>query len=153
MDAEPEMIVWDHWELSATGPLSVFRYTVPKERSHFAVDLSDDHHPDYPAYHGEIVMNPTTGEIFRITVIANTRDPRSAYSSYVSVEFGPTEIGGVTYVCPIRGIAMTKAFDSFADQNAEPPPIAAQISINDVSFTKYHVFRSNSRVISGSPNP
>ena len=153
IDTEPEKIVWDHWERSATVPLAVFHYSVPRDRSHFAVTFNADSRPDFPAYHGEIAIDPSTGVVFRITSVANTYDPEGAAASSLLVEFGPAQIGEVTYICPSRGVAMTKFYSAFADLNAEPPPVASQTFINDTSFTNYHVFRSNSRVLSGPAVP
>jgi hypothetical protein len=153
MDAEPEKIVWDHWERSATGPLADFRFTVPRKRSHFAVTVSLDDQPDFPAYKGEILVDPSSGAVLRISVSANIHVPESSYSTSIVVEFGPEQIGGKTYICPIRGVAMTKSFSAFADLDADSPPVSSHTSINDVSFTNYHVFRSNARVLSGTPDP
>jgi hypothetical protein len=152
-DAEPEKIVWDHWEQGATGPLADFRFNVPRDRSHFAVTVSADNQPDFPAYKGEIMVDPSSGEVFRIALTANVHIPESSYSISMLVEFGLEQIGGMTYICPIRGVAMTKTFSAFADLDADPPPVSSNTSINDVSFTNYHVFRSNARVLSGTPNP
>jgi hypothetical protein len=153
VDAEPADIVWDHWERGATEPLAIFRFSVPRERSHFAVTYNADEPPDHPAYHGEIAVNPSGGEVFRITISANTHEPDHAYSSAILVEFGPTQIGGVTYICPVHGVAMTKIHSPYSDLDSDPPPLASQISINDVSFTNYHVFRSDSRVLTETPSP
>jgi len=153
IDAEPEKIVWDHWERSAAGPLAALRFSVPREKSHFGVTFSADNQPDFPAYKGEILVDPSSGGVFRISITANIHEPENSYSAYQLVEFGPELIGGMTYICPTRGVTITKVFDAFADLNADPPPVAAQTSINDISFTDYHVFRSNARVIAGPPNP
>ena len=96
-------------------------------------------------------MDPASGGVFRIEVTANIHIPEGSYSSSVMVEFGPEQIGGRAYICPIRGVAMTKSFSAFADLDADPQPVSSHTSINDVSFTNYHVFRSNSRVLTETP--
>jgi hypothetical protein len=42
---------------------------------------------------------------------------------------------------------MIKFFDAMADLDTQPPPISFRISINDVSFTGYQIFRSESRIL------
>ena len=153
MDAEPEKFVWDHWERGAAEPLADFRFSVRRDRSHFAVTVGANSKPDLPAYKGEILVNPSSGEVFRISVTANVHDLESSHSTSVLVEFGPEQIGGMTYICPIRGVAMIKSFSAYADLDAEPLPVSSYTSINDVSFTNYHIFRSDARVLPGTPDP
>ncbi len=37
MDAAHSHLAWSHWELGSSGALAVFRYSVPKEKSHYDV--------------------------------------------------------------------------------------------------------------------
>jgi hypothetical protein len=152
-EAPVDRIVWDHWEQGSAGSLAVFRYAVPRERSHFAVDFSADHVPDFPAYHGEIAVDPAKGTVFRITIEASERDPAFVHEVFTLVEFGPMQIAGMDYFVPVRGVAIAKTYDPYADLSAEPEPIPYQISINDTSFTNYHVFRTKSHVVSGASGP
>jgi hypothetical protein len=87
-------VVLGHWEQSATGVLALFRYSVPQRASHYLVSFSSltEKTRHYPAYHGEIALDPVTGSIMRISAIAEL-DPNDAVSSAsLSVEYGPTEI-------------------------------------------------------------
>jgi hypothetical protein len=45
---------------------------------------------------------------------------------------------------------MVSLLDQYADENAQPPPIPFKVTINDVSFTHYHLFRSESHVLNGA---
>jgi len=152
-DASPDKTVWDHWEEGSSGPLAVFRYSVPSERSHFAVEITTDNQPEFPAYHGELAVDPASGAIFRITIVANGSGSGFFDESSILVEFGPVPIGGMTYIRPVRTVAIAKFFDSNADLDAQPPPVPFRTSINDVSFTNYHVFRTNARIVPGTEKP
>lgn len=152
-DAPQDKIVWDHWEQGEAAPLAIFRYAVPRDRSHFAIEWPTEEESDHPAYHGEVAVDPASGTIYRITVETSGTGPGFLQESSILVEFGPTQIGGVTYICPIRGVALVKDFDSFANLDAQPPPIPFHTAINDVSFTNYHVFRTKSRVMTDPGNP
>ena len=152
-EAPADAIVWDHWEQGAKGKVAVFRYAVPRERSHFAVGFTTDQVPDYPAYHGEIAVDPEKGSVLRITMEATEHDPGTIHEAFIVVEFGPMQIAGMDYIVPLRGVAMVKTYDAFANLSAQPPPIAYQTAINDISFTSYHVFRTKSRVVDGADGP
>lgn len=150
LDLPRGKIDWARWEHGPTATLAVFRYTVPRDNSHFAVDFSRDHEPDFPAYHGEIAVDPANGAILRIAIVASTRDSSSVYEVSILAEFGPIDIGGITYVSPVRSVAIAEYFDPYADLDAQPPPVPYQTSINDVTFTGHQVFRAKSRVVTGA---
>jgi hypothetical protein len=157
MDVSEDQMVWDRWEQGhsaqgSAGPLAVFRYTVPSEKSHVAVTYANAR-PEFPAYHGEVAIDPESGAVRRITILAI--DSESGYfgESSMLVEFAPTEIAGVTYICPVHSVAIMRFFDAFEYENTAHTPIPSQISINDVAFTKYHLFRSESHIIAGASGP
>jgi len=152
VDIEPDKLIWDHWEQGAAGPLAVFRYSVPGERSHFGYDAPDRQH-EHPAYHGEVAINAVDGSIWRITILASSSEPGFVDESSILVEFSPTEIGRVSYVCPVRGVAMLRYFDTFEYANTLHTPVPYQTFLNDVSFTKYLLLRSESRIVPGASKP
>lgn len=152
-EAPKETIVWDHWEQGSAGTLAVFRYAVPRDRSHFAISNVLDSSPDFPAYHGEIAVDPADGSVFRIAVVAEVRESRSIDEASILVDYGPVQIGELSYDVPIHAVAMAKSFDPFADLDAKPPPIPYSTTINNITFTDYHVFRAKSRVVTGAPGP
>jgi hypothetical protein len=66
------------------------------------------------------------------------------------VEYGPVEIGGKTYTCPVRSVSISKegltgGIDPFGGFAQTPQTIL----LNDVIFDDYHLFRSNSRILTG----
>lgn len=152
LDIPQDKMVWDHWERGPSGLLAVFRYSVPSERSHFAVTFTDQP-SELPAYHGEVAIDPANGVIWRMTVRATTSGVNLFRESSMLVEFASVEIGGVAYVCPVRAVAMNRFFDAFEYGNTARTPVPFATNISDVSFTNYHVFRSESHIISGAHGP
>ncbi|MGA2539583.1 MAG: hypothetical protein ABSF53_26485 [Terracidiphilus sp.] len=156
-------VVWSHWEQSASGPLAVFRFEVPERASHYLVGFGNvgatgQHGVDQrdPAYHGEIGVNVVDGSILRLTLIAemNLGDPIEVAN--LAVVYGPQEIGGVTYICPVKSVAYSRTrrpvFED--DTNARAAPFgslgAPRDYLNEVLFTHYHLFRAETRILTGS---
>ncbi len=162
VDFQEDQMAWDHWEQGhaaqghsahgSTGPLAVFRYAVSSERSHFAVTYANEQ-PDFPAYHGEVAIDPESGAVRWITLLASGSESGFFSESSQFVEFAPTEIAGMTYVCPVHSVAMARFFEAFEYGNTAHTPIPSQISINDVAFTKHHLFRTESHILSGASAP
>jgi hypothetical protein len=156
-EAPRDKIVWDRWEHrgenGTAANLAVFHFFVPRDRSHYEVAFTADQIPDFPEYQGEITVDPNDGTVYRITIDAKVRDSSTVDEASIMVEYGPAEIGDITYTLPIHGVGMAKSFDSFADLDAQPPPIPFQTAINDIAFTGYHVFRAKSRIVPGAGGP
>ena len=157
LDFVGDQVTWDRWEQGrsargSTKPLAVFRYAVPSERSHFGLSLGNEP-PELPAYHGEVTIDPESGAVWRITILATGSESGSFDESSIVVEFAPTEIGGAAYVCPVHSVAIMRFFDTFEYANTAHTPVPYQISINDVAFTNYHQFRSESHILSGASGP
>ena len=88
------------------------------------------------------------------------------------VEYGPVEIGGKTYICPLKSVALSLAQSSKIVEDAplhlkpvmgvsetyEPSEIMSvaqgppQTLLNDVAFEQYHLFRAEARVVLGTGN-
>ena len=99
MDLERGTVVFDHWEQSMVGPAAVYRYSVPRESSHYEVADACQNHVsfhDTPGYHGEIALDPKAGAIMRMTLEAESapNDPVSHVASVV--EYGPVVLGNQT---------------------------------------------------------
>jgi len=100
----------------------------------------------YPAYQGEIAIDPASGAIMRITVLADLAPRYQRVNTAIMVEYGPVEIGGTTYICPLKGVAFSKMPMNIGA--AEPDSATpVQTQMNDVTFTDYHLFRSESRIV------
>ncbi len=153
-DAVHGKVTWGHWEQGANGPLAVFRYEVPKEISRYAIESELNGPPEFPAYHGEIAVDPASGTIFRITVEANPAPSDSIAESAILVEYSSVLIGGSVYICPVRGVAISRQPPSSANGKPQAAPEPLPTFLNDISFTQYHVFRAEARIVSGGgPGP
>lgn len=144
-DAVHGRVEWGHWERAPGQPaagqlLAVFRYSVPAAMSHYAVSDSASGKPTFPAYHGEIAVDPTSGAIQRIVVVAGG-DAGDAAETGIAVDYGPVEIAGKTYLCPVRSIALSRGW---SNQGGAPE---LHTFLNDVAFTRYHVFRTEMRIV------
>lgn len=152
VDLSEDHVAWDHWEQGSKGALAVFRYSVASEKSHYAVTYSGER-PEYPAYHGEVAIDPESGAVWRITILATGSESAGFDESSILVEFAPTAIGRVTFICPVHSVAIMRFFDTFEYANTAHTPVPYQISINDVAFTNYHQFRAESHILSGASGP
>jgi hypothetical protein len=130
----------------------VFNYDVPQSASHYAVENVENGTADLPAYHGELAIDPVTGAIYRITLTAEGSESSAARESNIALEYGPVEIGGTTYICPLHGVAYTQP----RLLDAKGSPLSGQEEdgphyLNDATFTQYHLFRSEVKILSGEP--
>lgn len=141
-DAIHGKLAWSHWEQGAETPLAVFRYSVPADQSNYSVSDSSSGQPSFPAYHGEIAVDPVTGAILRLMLFAETSSADLSESGIV-VDYGPVEIAGKIYTCPLRSIALSRASPGPGRGVADQPLTL----LNDVRFTNYHLFRSEVRIV------
>lgn len=148
-DALHSQVSFSYWEQRKDGPLAIYRYTVPKENSHYMVRLNNvaKGQPFYPAYHGEIAVDPASGDIYRITEIADLDSNANGVECAIAVEYAPVEIGGRMYVCPARSVALSKVPGYLNHDLAKGEAVPLQTHLNDVAFTQYHLFRSESRIV------
>jgi hypothetical protein len=148
-DAIKGRVRWGHWEQSADGTIAVFRYWVAEGQSSYMVGLPRGSQVEkhFPAYHGEIAIDPANGNILRITTIADFQYPDEDAISSIAVEYAPVSIGGTPYICPVRSVALAK----IPLRELAGTGVPVQTQLNDVSFTDYHLFRSESRVLTDAP--
>jgi hypothetical protein len=152
---------WSGWERESAGTLAVFRYRVPQQQSHYSVGfrgLSSDKGDaaQVTGYHGEVAIDPATGTILRLTVQAEQPLGSPILQSDIMVEYGPVEIGGKIYTCPVRSVSISMSDMRFMSGTAvlESDPIPGAALLNDVTFDNYHQFRSESRILIGNiPTP
>ena len=120
-DAARSKLAWSHWEQGVSGLMAVFSYSVPKEKSHYRVDYCcvaeqspasvADLSPfsQIVAYHGEIAVDPASGTILRLMLQAEMKASDPVAKASIMVEYGPVEIGGRTYFCPVKSVSSTLA--------------------------------------------
>jgi VWFA-related protein len=167
-DAARSKLAWSHWEQGASGPVAVFSYSVPKDKSHYTVDYccvaeegQADRHNDVDlrpfsqivAYHGEIAVDPASGTILRLMLEAEMKASDPVAKASIVVEYGPVEIGERTYFCPVKSVSSTLAQTlQFAQSYLLPVANTLQplkTMLNDVAFEQYHLFRADARVVDG----
>lgn len=165
VDAAESRLAWSHWDRDTTGSLAVFTYSVARETSHYEVNYccvanesATEAAQTRPfrqlvGYHGELSVDPSSGTILRLTVEADLKSTAPVSKAAILVVYGPVEIGGKSYACPVRSISMTLAQTlqvskdyKFALANQLQP---LKTSLNDVAFLQYHVFRAEAHVLTG----
>jgi hypothetical protein len=167
VDAAQGKLAWSHWELGAARPEAVFRYAIPREKSHYEVTFCCvTKEKEYRAfkqlsgYHGEIAVDPANGTILRMTLEADLKPADPIARADMLVEYGPIELGGTTYFCPVKSVSISRApaqvvhavrmqrFSStLVEQNNQSIAEPLQTLLNDVVFDQYHLFRADVRVL------
>jgi VWFA-related protein len=172
VDAAQGKLAWSHWEQGAAGPLAVFRFAVPREKSHYQVEfccVTADNgsyrvFQQFSGYHGEMAVDPANGAILRLTLEADLKPADKIVRSEILVEYGPVEIGGKTYICPLKSVSISdapalgsNAFEfqryrggALLEHDSHTAPMHLRAMLNDVVFEQYHLFRANARMIAGS---
>ena len=156
---------WRRWEQGSAGRMAVFRYTIPADKSRYQLWLcclpDGDGTQSYQrssGYHVDIGVDPATGAILRLQLEVDLKSTTPLSRSGIMIEYGPVEIGGKTYICPVRSVSVMRARSvrvlrmwdlSFRIYG----PYAAML--NDFTFDRYHLFRSESHMLtdfSSAPN-
>ncbi|MGA9473311.1 MAG: VWA domain-containing protein [Terriglobales bacterium] len=172
VDAARSRLAWSHWEQGQTGLQAVFSYEVPKENSHYTVtydsvpaDLQGQNpcttthtFNEIVGYHGEMAIDPASGTILRLMLLADMKPDEFTLSSGIEVEYGQVSIGGKDYFLPVRSVTSSLAHFLVAHggwgHGQGCPRIAVapglQRSLNDVLFEDFHVFRADARVLTDS---
>ena len=149
-----QSVTWSHWEQGQSGPIAVFHYSIPQDRSHYTAWIPNGMGREtlHPGYHGEIAIDPATGNVMRTSAVIDMAPPHQAIAMAMLVEYAPVTIGSRTYICPVHGVAYSKV-------PLTDPRVVTHNSIemmntqmNDVVFTQYHQFGSEIHIVSeGSP--
>ena len=161
VDAAQNKLEFARWEKTSSGKAGVFQYTVPKARSHYEVrfccvsssfGLESKPFSGMSAYHGEIAVDPSTGVVQRLSIEAELDSSDPISRAALVVEYGPVELGGASYICPTRSVSISLAQTLRKTQDTSGRSWTVmgpqQLLLNDVSFSQYHLFRSDSRVLS-----
>jgi hypothetical protein len=130
LDAARGNLMWSHWEQGATGPAAVYRYAVAIEESHYLVA------DQLSGYKGEIAIDPSDGVVLRLVLRADPTPVNPHRIADIVVEYGSVELGGKTYTCPLKGVALFQGLDS--------------VQLNDVEFQQYRLFRASTRMLPGA---
>ena len=172
VDAAQGKLAWSHWEQGAAGPLAVFRFAVPREKSHYEVEfccVTADNgsyrvFQQFSGYHGEMAVDPANGAILRLTLEADLKPADKIVRSDILVEYGSVEIGGKTYICPVKSVSISdapalgsNAFElqryrggALLEHDSRTAPTHLRAMLNDVVFEQYHLFHANARMLGGN---
>ena len=162
-DAIASGLAWSHWEVGAGGRHAVFRYEIPAERSRYQVGaccLPDGDgnisFEETVGYHGEIAIDPASGAILRLELVADLKSTTPLIRSDIMIEYGPVEIGGKAYNCPVRSVSISRGrsvttLTEWDETFRTYGPYATML--NDVAFEQYHMFRAKSRMLIDTPPP
>ena len=166
IDAAQNKLAWSHWEQADAGQLAVFGYSVPQEKSRYQVtyccvpdpkDLANPHKEfrQLVGYHGEISVEPATGVIRRITMLADLKPSDPLSKADILVEYAPVDIGGFTYTCPAKSISISRALLDISPGISAPAGYESsslrtpvwQTYLNDVQFQEYHLFHATTKIV------
>lgn len=168
-DSTQGKTTWSHWEDTSAGRMAVFHYAVPKNASHYEIDTSVEEMQAQesarwagsrardaapvstsirmirtkPAYQGSLWIDPATGTITRLTLVANLEGNPRFERGAILVEYGPVTIADKTLICPLRSLALSAAPRSVNSVFSD----AATEWLNENLFTNYHLFSSSSRIV------
>jgi hypothetical protein len=156
-DASRSQMKFSRWEQGTDCLVAVFGVAVPKDKSHYQVayrNPSQTQAIEQPvAYHGEVSIYPATGAILRVTVEADLEPGAEMVRADIMVEYGPVDIGGKSYICPMRSVSLSQGRSrkvvfrnaiEFDGHLSLGPEITR---LNDVTFANYHLFRAEVRVL------
>lgn len=166
-DSSKGKTTWSHWEHTPTGVVAVFHYEVPKTASHYEIDTPvEQMEPNpgsnrwaraggatatiktamvrsKPGYQGSLWIDPASGTILRVTLVADLKGNSTIERGAVLVDYGPVPIADRTVICPVRSLALSSAP---ATVNATLKGAATEW-LNENLFTSYHMFASTSRIL------
>jgi hypothetical protein len=138
-DATRGQVAWSHWEQTSSDPMAVLHYAVPQDRSDLKVRVAAGAKFDEvtPAYHGEIAIDPATGSILRVSLVAEMPGMYEGMQAATLIEYAPVTLGDRTCICPVHGVVFTKGPAAGAAPDAQNA--AVQTEVNDVAFTHYQL--------------
>ena len=98
-------------------------------------------------YHGNLTVDPDTGTILRIAIEADLKSDDPIQRAAIMVEYGSVKIGDNTYICPTRSISDSVSHELYQSSQTSPFVDMAELQLNEVAFTAYHRFGSESTLI------
>ena len=158
-DAAASALSWSHWEEISGSERAVFQYAVPKENSHYSVsfccmtDMNGSGVINWvTGYRGELTIDPDTGAILRLAVQADLEPRMPLLRADIMVTYRPVDIGGKSFIVPTHSVAISRKrtvteLTQWGDTLRTFSPFIT--ILNDVTFTNYHKFGSESRMLPG----
>ena len=155
-------LTWSRWERGNAGTVAVFRYNVRGPSPDYAVQMcclrGGAAFQTRPEYHGELTIDPETGIILRLTMESepgwirepNLQSVRPVLQTGTMIEYGPVEIGGRTFTCPLRSVVIMRSRTARGLSVFDEPfevYTPYETLLNDIAYTNYHKFGSESRIL------
>jgi hypothetical protein len=185
-DLQKGQLRWSHWEQTPQGTEAVLTYSIAKANAHFHVHiaccatgtaldrtLTQREYDDTPGYHGNIAVDPATGEVMRLTMVPEFDEDNFIHRAGIAIDYARVSIGEKNYMCPVKSVALLgvwldKVQGETAQQDATKMPgmnvrmssteIANMATrkegtemlwLNEVEFKNYHRFGATVRILSG----
>jgi VWFA-related protein len=169
-DSSEGKTTWSHWERTSSGMMAVFHYEVPKSASHYEIDTPVQEMQSSgsssrwagsrasgvgpistwsrmtrtkPAYQGSLWIDPNTGNITRLTLVAELKGNLAFERGAILIDYSPVQISGKTLICPVRSLALSSAPSTV---NSVFAGVATEW-LNENLFIDYHIFASTSRIL------
>ncbi len=157
-------LTWSRWEQGTNGREAVFRYHARPEKPLYMAGAeylarNDKAVPFQKSvsFSGEFAIDPESGAVLRLTMIADLEPRLPVDQSKIMVEYGPVLIGGNTYICPLRSVSISRQrrIIDFHEWGEDLKVYGRfETLLNDMAFQKYHVFHSTARMLPGfTPAP
>ncbi len=158
---------WSYWEATTSGKLAVFRFRIDAENSHYTIEY--DSAPNQqdpfishagrkfvatPGYHGEIAVDPLTGQVARIVTICDFAPGQELSAASMELEYGPVEMDGQSYILPIRGVSFSRSslathhylFENGASIGEQSDHFAVT-SLDDLTFSDYRIYKPRIKIV------
>jgi hypothetical protein len=137
--AKPE-ISWFENDALGDRTVQIFKYRVAKENSNLSLRASSKE-VVYVGYHGMVYIDSTTGEVRRITQVADDVPKHyPIYQTLISADYDYVSIGGQQYLLPIGAEIVLRRSHR------------GSLELNQIRFGDFHRFRSASRILSNAPS-
>jgi VWFA-related protein len=154
----PSEVLWEGWEETASGRRAVFRFhlnatpTLTLSGCCYPNGGSDARTQILSDSHGEFVIDPASGEILRLQTQSDLAGFVPTDRADVMVSYGPVDIGGRTYIVPLRSVSIWRGRSVAALRQWDVGfftwgPYGTQSNV--FTFDQYHMSRAKSRMLPG----
>jgi len=156
----PGKAKWSHWETIDGKRVAVFGYSIDRAHSNFSLTWCCTVERKSPwretvATQGELFIEPASGSILRVTRrAADIPDGFPMRRSDTVVEYRAVDIGGKSWMCPVRSISISDNLTPEQPIARGPGGIGLHVyELNEVEYTDYHKFGSESRLMADEAPP
>ena len=143
---------WSHWEMDDGRLVAVFEYLL--DFAHSKASLVEQSlglsFQTRVAGKGLVFIDPTSGNIVRVTRQAIIPAHFPVRRCDMVVEYRAVDIGGRPWLCPARSVTISEEMRPKTDIGFFMIRVR---SVNQVEFTDYHKFGSESRMIVAGVSP